>query len=544
MSKTRSDALFTLIKSMTKSEKRYFKLSQNGVDGAKYLRLFAHIDAAADFDESRILSLEPDFDPARFSSLKAHLYGRVLKSLRDFALKSVPEMEVRAMIDEARVLLHKGLYTQCRKHLDKAEKRAETVEGFELILEILRWKKQLLSYTAGFEKGDYVGEIVEKTERAARRINNINSFTNLQVELGALYRKSGYIRNAEEHARIREIFSARVPEVRTDDLSVRERIHLYRLYIGYHFFAQEFAEGLAYAKKWTALFAGREDLQRSNPEDYIAGLNNLLIAQNKCGLTADFAESKRTLRRYSRAAGPGLNPHLGLKLRKYTTVHEFNGLFMTGDFDRGVALFERLAPGLDGFLQQLDPHSRVILHYKSACLYFANGDYGKCIARLHRIFNMKEADLREDIHAFARVLHLIAHYEAGHTDAIPYHLRSAYRFLLQKQELRDYQKLLLTFMRRLGAGPSGLRKGERRLGEMNSPEPEPDSPKHGSPANGAPAPTDRHFRDLRAAMLRLRENPYEARAFVYFDIIAWLDTHLEGKTMQEVVQGRVDAEVR
>lgn len=530
MSKTRSDALFTLIKSMTKSEKRYFKLSQNGGDGAKYLRLFGHIDAGRDFDESRILSLEPDFDPARFSSLKAHLYGRVLKSLRDYALKSVPEMEVRAMIDEAEVLLRKGLYAQCRKHLDKAEKRAEAVEGFELILEILRRRKQLLAYTAGFEKGDYVGDIVEKTERAARRINNINSFTNLQAELGALYRKSGYIRNADEHVRIRKIFKARVPEVRTGELSVRECIHLYRLYIGYHFFAQEFAEGLAYAKKWTDLFAGRKDLQRSNAEDYIAGINNLLIAQNKCGLTADFAESKRTLRRYSRSAGPGLNPHLGLKLRKYTVVHAFNGLFMNGDFDRGVALFERLAPGLDGFLQQLDPHSRVILHYKSACLYFANGDYGKCIARLHRIFNTKEADLREDIHAFARILHLIAHYEAGHTDALPYHLRSTYRFLLQKQELRAYQKLLLNFMRRLGADSGSLRKGE-----LHSHEPE--SPAPGAVANGAPALS--HFRDLRAAMLRLRENPYEARAFVYFDIIAWLDTHLEGKTMQEVVQGRV-----
>jgi hypothetical protein len=383
----------------------------------------------------------------------------------------------------------------------------------------LRWKKQLLAYTAGFEKGDYVNEIVEKTERAARRIHNINSLTNLQAELGALYRKSGYIRNAEEHARIGNIFLSRVPEVHTEDLSVRERIHLYRLYIGYHFFEQDFAEGLAYAKKWTALFAGRKDLQRSNPEDYIAGLNNLLIAQNKCGLADDFAESKRTLRRYSRAAGAGLNPHLGLKLRKYTTVHEFNGLFMTGDFDRGVALFERLAPGVDGFLQRLDPHSSVILHYKSACLYFANGDYGKCIARLHRIFNMKEADLREDIHAFARILHLISHYEAGHAEAVPYHLRSTYRFLLEKQQLHAYQKLLLTFMRRLGERSSSSN------GELNSAAPR--------------GPARLYFIELRTAMIRLRENPYEARAFVYFDLIAWLDARIEGKTMQEVVQGRM-----
>ena len=508
MSKSPSSDLYALIKSMTKSEKRYFKLSQNGVEGAKYLRLFDRMDAAREFDESRILAREPDFDPARFSNLKAHLYGRVLKSLRDYTLKSVPEMEIRTMIDEARILLQKGLYAQSLKHLSKAEKRAEAVEGFELSLEIMRWQKQLLSYTTGIESGAYVREIVEKTERAGQRIHLINTLSNLQAELGALYRKSGYIRNAEEHARIRKIFRDKVPELDIHSLSVRERIHLYRLYIGYHFFAQEFAEGLAYAKKWVALFEGHKHLQGSHPEDYIAGLNNLLIAQSKCGLISDFAESKRKLHLYSRLAGPALNPHLGLKLRKYTVVHEFNGLFMTGDFNRGVRLYERLAPQLDGFLEQLDPHSRVILHYKLACLYFGAGHQVRCIAHLHRIFSMKEADLREDIHAFARILHLISHYVAGHTDTLPYHLRATYRFLMKKQALDNYHKLLLDFMRQLDPALSAAEMRDRLI-------------------------------SLRNEMLKLRENPYEARAFVYFDMIAWLDARIEGKTMEEILKRRV-----
>ncbi len=505
MSKGRSDALFKLIKAMTKGEKRYFKLAHQGADEAKYLRLFGYIDAGNGHDEERILSREPDFDRSQFSNLKAHLYGRLLKSLRDYALKSIPEMEIRALIDEAQLLLHKGLYTQCNKRLEKAENRAIATENLELQLEILKWKKQLLYYKEGFEKHDYVKEIVAKAESVTKRINRIHGLTNLHAELESLYRKQGFIRHATEYHRVAAIFNARVAQVDEARLSTAELIHLYRVYIGFHFFAQDFDAGLAYAQKWVALFTERKALQRSNPEDYIAGLNSLLIAQNKCRRLADFAESKKILRNYNRQAGPEFNPHLRIKLQKYTVVHEFNGLFMSGDFDRGVLLFERLAPGLERFVQQLDAHSRVILYYKTACLYFGKGDWSKCIGWLHRIFNMKEIDLREDIHGFARILNLISHYELGNTDLLPYQLRSTYRFLLKKQELHTYQKLLLSFMRRLDPSVT-------------------------------PQEMRNRFAALREAMLKLRDNPYEGRAFVYFDMIAWLDSRIEGRSMMEVVK--------
>jgi RNase P/RNase MRP subunit POP5 len=37
-------------------------------------------------------------------------------------------------------------------------------------------------------------------------------------------------------------------------------------------------------------------------------------------------------------------------------------------------------------------------------------------------------------------------------------------------------------------------------------------------------------------MLFLESNPYEKRAFVYFDIISWLESKIERRTVQEVIQ--------
>jgi len=43
------------------------------------------------------------------------------------------------------------------------------------------------------------------------------------------------------------------------------------------------------------------------------------------------------------------------------------------------------------------------------------------------------------------------------------------------------------------------------------------------------------FRDLRDQLLPLQHNPYERRAFMYFDIISWLESKLEHRRVGEVI---------
>jgi hypothetical protein len=505
MSKPHSEALFVLIKSLGKGEKRYFKLAESREKNLKFIRLFDRMDVQSTFDEKSILTSEPGFSASQFSNLKAHLYGKILKSLREYYRSTVPGIEIRGLIDEAQVLMERGLYRQSAKRLHKAEKQAAESDHHELQLEVLKWQKQLLSYTVDFEDHSYVEEIVEKVKSVNARINNINNFSNLQASLQALYRKTGYIRNADEHRKVAAIFNKSVPKIDEASLSISERIHLYKVHIGYCFYVQDFGQGLAYAEKWVELFRHQKPLRRSKPEEYIAGLNSLLIAQSKLRLRLPFEESKRELRKLNRLPGSAHNAHISLKLFKYTFVHEFNGLIMTGEFDRGVALFERLASGLESFTAQLDAHSRVILYYKTACLYFGNGDYRKCLFWLHSIFNLTDTDLREDIHGFARILSLICHFEMGNDALIPYQVRSTYRYLLKKADLHQYQKLLLNFLKSL---PPHLQAKD----------------------------VSARLKVLRNKMVGLQNDPYEGRSFVYFDLVAWLDSRIEGIPMMVVVK--------
>lgn len=505
MSNKRSSTLFTLIKSLSKSEKRYFKLSEASSRDKKYLRLFELMDGQKEFDEEVILDSEPLLKRSQFSNLKAHLYSKILRSLRDFSLPSIAGVQIREMIDEAQILFNKSLYQQSFQRLKKAFSLASDTDNLELQLEILKWQKQVLAHTVGWENQQYVNEIIRDVEEVNSQINNINRFSNLQSQLQSLYQKTGYIRNEEEFKKIQQIFISNLPEIDESKMTISEKVHLYQLYIGYYFFIQDFHSGHKYAKKWVSIFHDNKALLRPKLEWYISGLNFLLIAENKLLLFHEFQETKKELRALNKLPQSYYNENIRLKLLKYTFVHEFNSLFLGGDFDKGVELIERLSSGLEGFINQLDGHSRVILFYKTACLYFGNGDFRKSIEWLNQILNLGESDLRADIHGFSRILLLISHYELENIELIQYYVRSTYRFLLKKEDLHQFQKLILSFLKGL------------------NPHLSPQDVIHG-------------FETLREKMLILQNDPYESRAFVYFDIVSWLESKIEQRPIMEIMR--------
>ncbi|MEQ8242857.1 MAG: hypothetical protein RIB66_05520, partial [Fulvivirga sp.] len=142
MSKEGSEALFHLIKSLKQSEKRYFKL-QSELDSSdmKYLRLFEIIDGQKEYDESIIIQKAPEIKKQQLSNLKAHLYKKLLQSIRQYNQKSVIDIQIREMIDHAQLLFNRSLYEQCVDILKKAKRKAQKIDNLELQLEILKWEK-------------------------------------------------------------------------------------------------------------------------------------------------------------------------------------------------------------------------------------------------------------------------------------------------------------------------------------------------------------------------------------------------------------------
>lgn len=114
MSKLRSDHLFALIKSMRKSEKRYFKIrtKSGGKEDLKYQLLFDALDRLDTFNEERVIAENQWINPVQFSNLKAHLYKKLLQSLKEYTVSSNEEILIREQIDYVQILFDRSLYQQ------------------------------------------------------------------------------------------------------------------------------------------------------------------------------------------------------------------------------------------------------------------------------------------------------------------------------------------------------------------------------------------------------------------------------------------------
>jgi len=260
------------------------------------------------------------------------------------------------------------------------------------------------------------------------------------------------------------------------------------------------------------LFEEQPEMKRHKLEMYIKSLNSLLAVQNKLYKYKEFSETQKQLIAIKRNKSLVLTENINLNLFKAIYVHEINRHFMLGEFKSGIRIVGALESELNKFVPKLDKHSVLLLYYKIACLYIGSGNYKIATKWLNKIYNEKESDFREDIYSFTRILLLVCHFELGNDYLVESTIRSTYRYFRKKGQLSQYQKYILHFLKDLFFDAT-----ERNL--------------------------KKQFVILKKQMLRLEKNKYEKRAFMYFDIISWLESKIENRTVQEIIKEKAENKI-
>lgn len=508
MSKVRSDVLFQLIKSMRTSEKRYFKLQnqKSGESDLKYLKLFEALDKLENFEEEKLLAKNSWIKPTQFSNLKAHLYQKILQSLKSYNVATNEEIATREKIDYVQLLFDRSLYAQSYQLLEKVKKSLSGSENLEMRLEVLKWEMILLPFTIGKNNQERVQQIVKEANEISLRISRINQLTSLSVELNSIYLRRGYIRNQHDFEEIKNSFQSQLPDWSEESLSFRERLLWHEIQLGYYSHIQDLENTYLHAEKWVRLFP-KTPKSSLFFEMYLRGLNHLLNAQSRLGLRKEFSKTHRHLRSLANHKIVKLNENIQIRLFKYSYAHQFNMYFMSGDFEKGCQLLGKIESRLEGYIGMIDKHSELVLFYKIACLHFGNENYRAALKWLNRIINSEDLDIREDVHSFARIINLITHYELGNREVLEYAVRSTYRFLRKKDDLHHFQKEILEFIRDLSWSLT-----ETEL--------------------------IRRFKLLREKLLPISNSRFDRRAFVYFDIISWLESKIEHKSIEEIIKAK------
>lgn len=507
MPKQRTDDLMQLIESMTRSEKRHFRLfvgRNQASEDMLFMQLFDFLERHKTYDEAELLKKLPDIKKAQLSNLKAHLYKQMLISLRLLNKSGNDDIQIREMIDYARILYNKGLYRQSLDILDKAKSKAMETRHYTLALEVVEFEKLI--------EGQYITRSIagraEQLTSQAIELNTLvastHAFTNLSLQLYGLYLKVGYVRNKKDYYYVKEFFQARLPKLSYDKLDFWGKVYFCQAHVWYYHMTQEFAFCYRYAQKWVDLFHESPDLIRVNPPLYLKGLHNLLSALFNTLYYKRFVEVLDELLEFNDQFDLGEDKNIAGLFQLYKFIHSIKKHYLEGTFSEGLAL----VPELDKLIQHdeynWDNHRIMVFYYRIACLYFGSGDNSNAIHYLNLIINQKNPDYREDIQGFARILSLIAHFELGNAQLLEYQVKSVFRFLLKKEDLNEVQKEIFRFLRKIPRMRANELRGE--------------------------------FIRLRDKLRKLENDPFERRPFLYLDIISWLDSKIEGISVQDVIR--------
>lgn len=506
MTNVHKDALFVLVKSLSKSEKRQFKLyvGRLGVNtDAKFIALFNLMDKMKAYNEKTILD-NGIVTKSQLSNLKAHLYKQILISLRLNPVNQNIRVQIREQLDFATILYQKGLYKQSLKLLDKAKNIAIENEEKNVAYEIVELEKIIETQYITRSIPDRADELAIQAKELSAHNVMTSKLSNLSLQLYGWMLKVGYARSDDDIMRIEKYFEKQLPKYDIDTLGFREKLWLYKAHLWYSFLIQDFLSCYKYASKWVDLFYENKEMINLNPVFFLKGNHYLLESLFFVKYSSQFRQTLDKMEAMVGSKEFPKNDNISSLAFLYINSNKLNLHFLEGTFKKGLYLVKIIEYGITKHKDRIDEHHIMLLYYKVACLYFGMGDNKTCIQYLKKIINNKNLKMREDLMCFARVLSLVAHYEAGMDYHLEVQLKSTYKFLLKMNDLHAVQKEMIKFLRNLGnIYPHELRSA---------------------------------FQQLHTELKKYEEHPYEKRAFLYLDIISWLESHLEDKPVAEIIQ--------
>ena len=500
-----SDALFQLIKSLEKSEKRNFKLyiTRNSASGdLKSIQLFDALDKMDEYDEVQLLSRNKGIRKQQLSNAKAHLYRELLSSLRLIRQEDNVDIQLHEQLDFARILYNKGLYLQSLKTLDKIKEMARAHNQVTFLLQVLFFEKTIESLHITRSMQDRADQLAGEVDAVNDRLRLMSQLSNLALQLYSWYIRNGVARNEKDEIAVQEFFEKNLP-IDLSGQGFYERLYQYQGFCWYAFIRQDFLLYYRYAQKWVDLFEKEPFMVAIETSQYIKGMHNLLGAHFDLLNDQKFRETLKQFEEFSESEIVKNNVNNRIQTFVYLYISKLNQHFIDGTFTEGLSLVAYIEEKLSEYWIYLDRHRILVFYYKIACLYFGSGDYGKTIDFLNKIINWK-VDLRTDLQCYSRLLHLIAHYELGNFDLLEYLIKSVYRFMAKMQNLSRVEEEIFRFLRK----SFNLKPGEVK-------------PELGK---------------LLEELKKYEKNRFETRAFVYLDIISWLESKIRNVPVQDVIR--------
>lgn len=443
---TKKGNLFYLIKALSKSEKRYFKLfciSQKGDNN--YWRLFEAIDAQEEFDEEE---LKKKFDGEAFVKqlhvTKNYLYKLILSSLRQYHSKISKDAELKDLLRNIEILFIKELYDQCHYEIQKAEKMARQYEKSTALIEVLGWKRRLQMALRRVKMSE-LAEFVQASKSAIQNLQQINDYWDLTAHIF-------------DYADDEQVLFWQHPALKNDKQcppSIRAAVLHHHAFYTYYSLNNAGVKGKEHLLQLIDLLEKHPERIKDDPAAYVTALNNLVSFYifNKSYEKVPFLLQK--VKAIPKRFGLKKESKFTIRLHLRTYNIELEMYRDTQNLKAGIALITEIEAFLEQRQKIIPNHYKLKFWYQFAYIYFLHQDFYQAMHWVNEIVGQR-FDLEgpnKELETFARLLNLMVHFELGNIIVLKYAVDSCRRFLKKKKQIEPFEDILLRFFSKITKVP-------------------------------------------------------------------------------------------
>ena len=508
------DTIHELIKSLTKSEKRYFKLlSSRHTIGEEnnYILLFDFIEKQVDYDEEILFkTFKGEAFLNKFSITKKRLYDHILSALDSFHATSSVDAQIFKMLHSSDILYTKSLYDQCRTILRSAEKLAEKNNRFNLLLEISK-KQKRLHENKGYSESSIkdIGAIMERDLYLLDQSSSYSKLWNIKSQLFQLLSQKGVSRTEEDILNFKSIIDELELNTNKENFYFDTHYLYHHIFSAYYFAINDFSNCLNHLKTNIDFFEKENSIIENHPNSYFSILTNAIFVSEKLEFHKDANLLLEKLKQLSFKINMDNNEDLQIKLFSSVNSIEISMLTLRGDFKNALKLIPIIERGLMNYGEKISSPRKAFLEFKIASVYLGLNEPSSALKWINNILNDKQLDQKEDIVCFTQLLDLLVHIEMNNTQLLPYALKNTQRFLKSHNRVFTFEKVFLQFISKI-IKSNDIFERESLWEELNN------------------------------QLTCIEDGSINSAALEYFDFISWAESKFKRKSFTQIVFEKFD----
>lgn len=412
------DALYQLIQSMSRTEKRYFVLDarKSGRLSSKYLKLFDILNGMDHYNEAR---LKKHF-PKNLSTDKAYLYEAILRSMRNYMSASSKAIQVKEKLMDARYLYERGLYEQSSRRLEAARVLATELEDQFSLLEVNKEIYATLFDSRAAVLPEHLEQLQQEKAGIVNAIDEELKYLDLYYQLLLEVFRDFKLQDPARLSELENRLPLHLLLPQNQPRSAQALRRFYQCNAVYHHLKGDMEKVYHYSLKAVQWWDDHPTIKKEEFHRYIINVSNLVNTMYKTRHAPkavqwlDKLKSDKSSNTYHNERVIFLKLSIGNLLYLLNT-HQFEAAHKT-------------LPEIIEKMNKFGLKKSIVLSGNIATVNFLVGDYEACLEWTAHILNEIKTGSRQDIQRIIRLYRLIAFWELGEIDLLDAGVRSTQRY--------------------------------------------------------------------------------------------------------------------